>query len=292
VIAARQVTGPLFTLAEGPVWDPSRRRVLWVDIPEGLVLVGRLQDGQLDIEARHAFQSFVGATAVAGDGSVLVAETRTLTRVASDGTRTSTGPIGAVGPRDRFNDGLCDARGRFVVGTLSLTGDHHSQRLLQVGAEATVLDDGLGLSNGLAFSPDGATLYSVDSMPGTVWRRDYDHDTGRTGTRSLLIDLHDCTPDGLTVDIDGQLWLAVWGRGEVRCYSPEGALLDTIRVPAPHTSSVAFVGDDLDQLVITTARDELTDVQLREFPLSGSLFLAEPGVRGIAPHPWSGHLPH
>ena len=87
------------------------------------------------------------------------------------------------------------------------------------------------------------------------------------------------------------LWLAVWGRGQVRRLSPSGELLTTIGVPAPHTTSVAFVGPDLDRLLVTTARDELTEDQLAEHPLSGSLFLTDPGVRGLATHPWSGELP-
>jgi len=293
LITVAQITEPRFTLAEGPVWDPFRRRLLWVDILEGVVLVGRLEGEQLNIETQHHFTSSVGATAVAEDGSILVAETRALTRIAPGGDRTSTGRIDALGRDDRLNDGVCDARGRFLVGTLSLAGTHHSQRLLRVGPETmTVLDDDLGLSNGLAFSPDGAILYSVDSVPGRVWRRDYDQDAGFAGSRELLIDLHDCTPDGLAVDASGHLWLAIWGLGQVRCYSADGELIDTLEVPAPHTSSLAFVGDDLDQLVITTARTELTDAQLAEFPLSGSLFLAKPGCAGLATFPWSGHLVH
>ena len=293
MITVAQITEPRFALAEGPVWDASRQRLVWVDILEGVVLVGRLGNGRLDIDTRHHFDSYVGATAVAEDGSILVAETQSLTCIAPDEERTSTGLIDALGRDDRLNDGVCDAHGRFLVGTLSLAGTHHSQRLLQAGPEGmTVLDDDLGLSNGLAFSPDGAVLYSVDSMPGRVWRRDYDQDTGSTGARGLLIDLPECTPDGLAVDASGHLWLAIWGVGEVRCYAPSGQLLDTIEVPAPHTSSLAFVGDHLDQLVITTARSELTDAQLAEFPLSGSLFLATPGCAGLATFAWSGHPVH
>jgi sugar lactone lactonase YvrE len=228
---------------------------------------------------------------VAEDGSILVAETDVMTAIAPDGTRTSGSPISDLEPGDRFNDGICDARGRFLAGTCSFRGVRHSQHLLQIGQGSTaVLDDDLGLSNGLAFSPDGATLYSVDSVPGRLWRRDYDQETGSTGSRELLLDLPDCTPDGLAVDVEGRLWLAIWGHGEVRCYSVNGDLLDTISVPAPHTSSVGFVGADLDRLLITTAREELTDAQLDEFPLSGSLFLAEPGTRGLPTYPWSGHL--
>jgi sugar lactone lactonase YvrE len=285
------ITPPSYTLAEGPVWDAARRRLLWLDIEEGLVLVGRLEGDQVVLEKEHRFESYVGALALAEDGSILVAETRTLTRVAPDGTRTSTVDVEQLGPGDRFNDGLCDAEGRLLVGTCSFQGIRDSQLLLRIDADGTkVLDEGLGLSNGLAFSPDAGTLYSVDSVPGGLWRRTYDQSTGSAGMRELLVDLDGFTPDGLAVDATGRLWLAVWGRGEVRCYSPDGEHLDTIAVPAPHVSCVAFVGDDLDRLVITTARSELTEEQLAEFPLSGSLFLADPGCTGLAPFAWPGRL--
>jgi sugar lactone lactonase YvrE len=289
---AAPLTEPCFTLAEGPVWDGVRRRLLWVDILGHRVLVGRLGEGAIEVETEHRFESYVGAVALAPDGALLVAEQRRLTRLTPDGDRASTGPLPGVGPDERFNDGTCDARGRLLIGTMSLRGAHHSQRLLQLGPEGTrVLDDDLGLSNGLAFSPDEATLYSVDSVPGTVWRRSYDQETGASGARSVLLDLSDCTPDGLTVDAEGHLWVAVWGHGEVRRYTPDGVLVATVAVPAPHTSSVTFAGESLDELVITTARSELTTQQLDEFPLSGSLFRADPQCTGIAPFLWSGLLP-
>ena len=288
---AIQASEALFVLAEGPVWDRERRRLVWVDILGQTVQVGRLESGRVVLETQHHFETSVGVAVVAVDGPLLVAEQRALTRVALDGTRTSTGPLSVVGSHDRFNDGVCDARGRFLVGTLSLTGSHHSQCLLQFGSEGTtVLDDDLGLSNGLAFSPDGATLYSIDSVPGTVWRRDYDQETGVAGPRSRLLDLSDWTPDGLAVDARGRLWIALWGSGEIRCFTPEGRLVTTVSVPAPHTSSLAFVGDRLDQLVITTARAELTPDQLEQYPLSGSLFLADPACSGVPPYAWSGEL--
>ena len=150
------------------------------------------------------------------------------------------------------------------------------------GRRDHVLDDDLGLSNGLAFSPDGSLLYSVDSLPSrTVWVRDYDQASGAVGPRRVALELTDAVPDGLCVDASGNLWLAAWGRGQVRCYSPAGDLLDVIELPAPHTTSLAFVGPRLDQLLITTARGELSPTEQDEFPLSGSLFLARPGCIGL-----------
>ena len=285
------VTPPRYILAEGPVWDAARQRVLWVDIPVGLVVVARLHGDELMVEVEHRFDGHVGSVAVAWDGALLVAQNRALTRIELDGTRTTVS-IRLGAPDDRFNDGTCDGLGRLLMGTLSLAGTRSRQRLLRVDARGTtVLDDDLGLANGMAFSPDSSVLYSVDSVPGTIWRRTYDHRTGATGPRELLARVDDGTPDGLCVDAEGALWLAVWGRGQVRRLSPSGELLTTIDVPAPHTTSVAFVGPDLDRLLVTTARDELTEDQLAEHPLSGSLFLTDPGVRGLTTHPWSGELP-
>jgi sugar lactone lactonase YvrE len=289
---AEQATDPVYELAEGPVWDPDRRRLLWVDILQGLVLEGRLGTGSVDETERHAFDRTVGAVAYAGDGSLLVAEHHRLTHVATDGARTSSPDLFTDHPDDRWNDAVCDARGRFLVGTVSLTSVRESQRLLRFdGDVATVLDDDLGLGNGMAFSPDGSLLYSVDSVPARrVWVRDYDQDSGDVGPRRPVLDLDDAVPDGLCLDASGNLWLAAWSQGQVRCYSPAGALLDVIELPAPHTTSLAFVGPDLDQLLITTARGELSPQEQAEHPLSGSLFLARPGCTGLPTHPWSGHL--
>jgi sugar lactone lactonase YvrE len=289
--SAEQVTDPVFELAEGPLWDAPRERLVWVDILGGLVLEGRLGGGSVEVTQRHRFDSYVGAAAVAADGSLLVADFHRLTHVATDGTRSSGPDLFADHPDDRWNDGTCDARGRFLVGTVSLTGARHSQRLLRVeGDTTTVLDDDLGLSNGLAFSPDGSLLYSVDSLPSrTVWVRDYDQASGAVGQRRSALDLTDAVPDGLCVDASGNLWLAAWSRGQVRCYTPTGDLIDVIDLPAPHTTSLAFVGPRLDQLLITTARGELSPTEQDEYPLSGSLFLARPGCTGLLTHAWSGH---
>jgi sugar lactone lactonase YvrE len=292
VSSAEQVTDPVYELAEGPVWDAPRERLLWVDILEGLVLEGRLRSGGVEVETQHQFDSYVGATATAADGSLVVAEHHRLTRIAPDGSRTSGPDLFTDHPDDRWNDGVCDAVGRFLVGTASIPGARHSQRLLRTdGDTTTVLDDDLGLANGMAFSPDDSLLYSIDSLPGRqVWVRDYDQATGVVGPRRPALQLTDAVPDGLCVDASGNLWLAAWSQGEVRCYSPTGDLLDVIELPAPHTTSLAFVGPELDQLLITTARGELSPAEQEEFPLSGSLFLARPGCTGLPTHPWSGHL--
>ena len=154
--------------------------------------------------------------------------------------------------------------------------------------QVAVIDDDLTLSNGLAWSPEGSVLYSVDTTPGVVWSRPYEVASGACGERAVALRIGDGSPDGLCVDTEGNLWIAIWGAGEVRCYTPAGERLATVDVPAPHTSSVAFVGPARDTLLITTARDELPAEQLEEFPLSGHLFTARLEVAGVPTAPWAG----
>jgi sugar lactone lactonase YvrE len=154
------------------------------------------------------------------------------------------------------------------------------------------LDDDLSLSNGLGWSPDGTVLYSIDTVPRLVYARDYDAAAGSAGPRRVLLALDEgVNPDGMCVDADGQLWIAIWGRGEVRRYAPDGRLTRTIELPSPHTTCVTFAGPELRTMVITTATKGLGDDELARFPLAGRLFTLDAGVRGLAPTWWSGLPP-
>jgi sugar lactone lactonase YvrE len=165
------------------------------------------------------------------------------------------------------------------------------ERLYRIDAAAavSVVDEGLTLSNGIAWSPDGGTMYQVDTVPGVVWRRSYDPETGAMGPREdWLTDIAGGAPDGLCTDADGNVWLAVHGAGEVRAYTPDGEWFATVTVDAPYTTKPGFVGPDLDRLLITTARDGLTPEQVERYPSSGKLFLADVGARGLPAPPWAG----
>jgi sugar lactone lactonase YvrE len=288
-------TDESFDLAEGPVWDPIRERLLWVDIRRGTVQVGELSDGgMISIEDRVETPGMVGAVAVSEAGDwILAGQHGILTRSASG--RLSEGPtILADDSGRRLNDAKVDPAGRFVVGTLMIDESPTvTSQLLVVQPDGRLdqLDGDLTLSNGLAWSPDGSVLYSIDTVPRVLYARGYDASTGTAGPRRVLIAFDEGVyPDGMCVDADGQLWVAIWGGGQVRRYTPEGVLTRTIEVPAPHTSCVAFAGPDLSTMVITTATKDLGDNQLAEFPLSGRLFTIDAGVRGL-PLPWWSGLP-
>jgi sugar lactone lactonase YvrE len=279
----------LLTLGEGPVWDPPRQRLLWVDIARGRVFQGHLNGDSLVISRDERYDQTVGAVVPARDGGLVIAGTRELHLVGPDGDVQSSIPLIDLGERRRLNDAVCDAAGRLLVGTLSLDGDVGGECVFRVnvdGTVSTVVSD-LTLANGMAFSPDDSTLYLVDSVPGVVHAFAYDVAVGELGERRTVWQ-GDLVPDGLTVDSEGMLWVAFFGAGCVQRMTPQGELLAIVRVPAPNTTCPAFVGADLDRLLVTTAREQLTDDELASWPDSGGVFLADPGVRGVPGAEWGG----
>jgi sugar lactone lactonase YvrE len=288
-LTAHPASDDAYALGEGPVWDPARQRLLWVDIVAGTVHEGRVDPvtGTVRPTGSWSFDSTVGAVAVAAHGDLLVAERETLTRVGPAGARTPLARVLPAGSNSRLNDGAVDPAGRFLVGSLAQDDRRGDEVLVRLDdGECTVLDSDLTLSNGLAWSPAGDRFYSVDSIPGVVRVRDYDAATGAVGPRHDLFAVTNGLPDGLCVDAGGNLWISIWGRGRVECHDPGGALLATVAVDAPHTSSVAFAGPDMDVLVITTATEDLSPADLARHPDSGRIFAARPGVRGLPTPYW------
>jgi sugar lactone lactonase YvrE len=281
-------TREAFQLAEGPLWDAARGRLLWVDIEGGEVLEGALDGDRIEVTARHGFDGMVGAVAVASDGGLLVAAQEHLVLQRADGSRVDGPRIVPSGQRRRLNDGRTDPAGRYVVGTLPLEGESEAEELVRLEADGalTRLDGDLKLSNGLAWTADGRRMYSVDTLRHTVFVRDYDPDTGDVGERAVHLLLDDELPDGIALDADDHLWVAVFGAGQVRRFAPDGTLVDRLPVPAPHTTSVGFAGDDLRTMVITTGRGD--DEPARVFPESGRLFTTRVDVPGRPATPWAG----
>ena len=280
-------TAPEFELAEGVLWDDRALLVRWVDIWSGRVLSGRLEETRLtDIRAVELGQT-AGAVALANDGGVLVAAARGLATIAPDGGL-SFGPDLLGDRRDvRLNDGSVDPQGRFVVGTLALGEETRNEVLLRVSPDGAVetLRTGIRLSNGIAFSPDGATIFHVDTLANSISSHSYGAgDFDREEPWVVVLQDLPAYPDGLTVDSDGMLWVAQWGGSSVRRHAPTGELLDIVQVDATQASCPAFVGPDLATLAITTAQEGLhgwTDQ-------SGAIFLADVGVTGLPVPRWAG----
>jgi sugar lactone lactonase YvrE len=282
-------TDERYVLGEGPFWDAARARVLWVDIAAGHVYSGTFGSGRVNPELLLTLPGTVGAVVSSAGGELLVAGPDRLYTVSPQGSVTHGVRILGAGTASRLNDGGCDPAGRFLVGSLALDSRAGEEVLVRVEDDGSVrvLDDDLGLSNGLAFAPGGAVLYSVDTAAGIVWMRDYDSASGDVGERREFLRL-DAKPDGLCVDVDGNLWIAIWGAAQVRCYSTAGEQVGVVDVAAPNTTSVAFMGQALDTLLITTASEQLSDEQLARYPDSGRLFIADVGVSGLPVPGWAG----
>lgn len=277
-----------YVLGEGPVWDAPRERILWVDISSHRVHAGRLRDGQVTDDEQIQFDEMVGAVVCSEAGDLLVAGERRLIGVDRSGRRTLGAQIIPDGPNSRLNDGATDPQGRFLVGSMSMDGRQATESLVRVdGDEVTVIDSDITLSNGLTWSLDGSLMYSIDTTPGVVWVRSYGPNR-ELGERREFMRIADGNPDGMCTDAAGNLWIAIWGRGHVRCFTPAGEHVATVIVPSPNTTSVCFVGERLDQLLITGASEQLTRTQRLRYPAAGHHFICDVEVAGAPVAAWNG----
>jgi sugar lactone lactonase YvrE len=277
-------------LGEGARWDARRGELLHVDIVAGRVYRDTVDDdGGLVPVRTYEVAGSVGAVApVHDDDGWLLAAGQGFSHLALDGT---VRPIAEVAPPGtRMNDAACDPHGRFWAGTLA--HDHHPgggalYRLDRQGHVQLVLGD-LTISNGIAWSPDGGTMYLVDSGPRLVHAFDFDGDRGAIAHDRVLIELPEGagTPDGLTVDAAGDLWVAVYGGGRVDHHAPDGALIDTLPVPAAEVTSCAFGGEGLHRLYVTTATEDWSDERRRDEPTAGLVYRFDTAATGRPAEPF------
>ncbi len=275
-----------FDLAEGVLWDDRAGLVRFVDIREGRVLAARLDGHRLAIVDDLLVGETVGAVALAEDGGLLIAGARRLATVSPAG-ELAFGPQLLHDDRPmRFNDGGVDPQGRFVVGTLSLAEPVGLERLLRISPDGSVetLREGIRLSNGLGWSPDGSTIYHTDTPAKTISSHSYgpggfDHDEPWVAIPAEFPGF----PDGLRVDAEGMLWVAQFSAGCVVRYAPDGRELARVVVEAQQPTCPGFVGQ---RLLVTTAIEHLTPEE--RVPADGALFVADVGVAGLPPHRWRG----
>lgn len=277
-------------LGEGTRWDGRRGELLAVDILLGRVYLNRVrEDLSLERVAAHQVPGTVGMAApVDGDDGWLLGAGRDFVYLAPDGTHRTIATVAPEGTR--MNDGACDPQGRFWGGTLA--EDHHEgggalYRLDRSGRVETVLDD-LTISNGVGWSPDGRTMYLVDSGPRVVHAFDFDAESGTISAGRVLVTVAEAigAPDGMTVDAGGDLWVAIYGGGRVNRYAPDGSLLETLHIPARQSTCCAFGGPDMRTLFVTTATEGWSDEQRRADPAAGLIYRYETGTRGQPAAPY------
>lgn len=280
---AEQVTDPVALHGEGPVWSARWGGLRWLDMLAGDVL--SLSPGGA-IGRRHAGRVVAAIRPRRAGGAVLGVE-RGFALWDAGGAAADLGPLWAD-EGVRMNEGACDPDGRFYCGSMAYDQRPGAGALYRLDSDRSVhvVLTGVTLSNGLDWSPDGSRAYYVDTATRRVTVFDYARDTGLTGARPLAeIPPELGRPDGLTVDAEGGVWVALSRGGAVRRYSPDGALDAVVEVPARKVTACAFGGPRLDELYITTSRQGLAP---GEDPLAGALFKAAVGVTGLPVREFAG----
>lgn len=274
------------TTGEGAIWHPGRQTLFWVDI-EGKKLY-EFHPAEKKCN-EWTFDRMITTVVPESDSTVIAALQNEIVRLdLNSGITTPVAPIPDAEGKVRCNDGKCDPQGRLWIGTMGFGAPEGAGTLYIVVPEGTVTVklEKVTISNGIVWSADQQYMYYNDTPTGKIARYRYratDGEISYDGT-AVEIPAPNGAPDGMTIDSNGNLWVAQWGGSAVYCYDPHtGQLLAKIEVPAPHVASCAFGGKELDTLYITTARAGLTDKQLKQYPLSGSLFACKPGVKGVKP---------
>ena len=283
-------------LSEGPRWHEEAGELLWVDILGSTFHRSAIApDGRLKLVASVAIDRHVGAVApVVGGGYVLAAGPGFLFVDGAGSVRELAQP--EAGRTDvRMNDGACDPHGRFWAGTMAYDESPGAGVLyrLELDGSCTRVLTGLTISNGIGWSPDGATMYLADSGTGRVEAFDFDGSSGAISGRRTLVSMDQpgVVPDGLTVDQDGAIWVALWGGGAIQRYAADGSLLTTVHLPVERPTSCAFGGPDRATLFVTTARAGLDEAALASQPDAGHLFRIDGlGVRGMSCLPYRGRI--
>lgn len=262
-------------LGEGPVWDEREQELLFVDITGERVHFFRPGD--------RSHRSFdvgrpVGAVVLREDGDLVLAAHDAFFLVERDGKGLRRfGSVDIDGRRVRFNDGKVAPDGRFLAGTMDWGQKEPIGSLYMLDGDGTVttLLDNVVISNGLAWPSDLRALYYIDTPRLSVDSFDLDPETGQLSNRRVVVEFEQGRPDGMAIDDEGCLWVALWKGSRVERVDPRnGRHLDTIELPTSHVTSVAFSGPQLDDLYITTSGEGLSE------PHAGDLFVAHPGVSG------------
>jgi len=269
-------------LGEGPAWHPKENRLYWVDIVAGDLY--RSNQKLTDFTKTH-FNTMIGAFGFREAGGLILATT--------DGFSTwepgQTEPEVLWNPLPnradvRLNDGKVDTAGRFWAGSMDFTRAEGELYRIDPDGSHHVMLNGIGISNGLGWSPDRKLMYYTDSLKYTIYAFDYDLETGDITNQRPFIQLpedsREIVPDGLCVDAEGCIWSAHWNGWEVIRYDPQGEPMLKVKVPAQRVTSCCFGGATGSQLFITSARGELPEEALASQPYAGDVFICQTDTVG------------
>jgi xylono-1,5-lactonase len=275
-------------LGEGPVWSPDDGTLWFVDIKGNRIHAFREATALTRTHETQEFPAFVFGHR---QGGFLCGMRSGLYRFQpGSGQFQLITKVDPDLPRNRLNDGYVDAVGRLWFGTMDNEHEQPTGSLFRFAAgQLSRMDSGYVITNGPAMSPDGRTLYHVDTSRQCVYAFDVDAQGALCAKRLFVtVTEPDVYPDGPVVDSAGNVWIAMWGGWEVRCYSPQAGLLGRVRLPVSQCTKAAFGGSDLRTLYITSATIGLDDEQRARQPLAGALFRVRVDVPGLPANQFAG----
>jgi len=269
-------------LGEGPVWVSEEQALYWVDI----VRPALQRWHPASRTYKHwEMPSDIGCFALREQGGAVVAlRTGFAFLDLGSGQLTPISDPEAEIPSTRFNDGKCDRLGRFWAGTMDEESPNTRGALYRMDSNGSYqrIKSGIGISNGLGWSPDNQTMYYTDSIKRTIWAYDFNLENGMISNERLFAQTPQAyVPDGLTVDAEGYVWSAKWDGWKVVRYAPDGSVDLEVKLPIQRPTSCNFGGPDLRQLFITSASIDLNENELQDQPLAGSIFMVETNTEGL-----------
>ncbi|MCD6566801.1 MAG: SMP-30/gluconolactonase/LRE family protein [Bacteroidales bacterium] len=284
IMKAELVLDAKASLGEGAIWNQKEKLLYWIDIEEGILHKFNpvsAEDAQFNLNKK------IGTVVPSEKGGLLVALEDGIWHydIINDSISFIANPA-ENSSEIRFNDGKCDPAGRLWVGTMSLTGKQKAGALYCLNNNENIEKkiDSVSISNGIVWSLDNTKMYYIDTPTGKVKEYDYNIATAEISFRrdAIVIPPDMGHPDGMTIDSEGNLWIALWGGSAVGCWNPDdGKLLYKINVPVLNVTSCAFGGENLETLFITTASQGIPQDEMEKYPYRGGLFKADPGVKGV-----------
>ncbi len=278
-------------VGEGPIWDAETKLLYWVDILSNMLYAYNPATGE---NRGYNVGQHVGTVVPRASGGLMLALYNGFAAFDPDsGKLTLIADPEADLPDNRFNDGKCDPAGRFWAGSMAYANQSTQGSLYRLDTDLTVhkmLGD-IAISNGIVWSLDNKTMYYIDSNAYNVRAFDYDLASGNLANERVVVRVakNMGLPDGMAIDSEGMLWVGHFGGSCVRRWNPNsGAVLDQIDLPAANITACAFGGDDLSTLYITSAAVGLDAAALAHTPQAGSLFRANPGVKGAPTFAFAG----
>lgn len=271
-------------LGEGPYWHVDRQSFFWVDIENGKLFEHNLSTGKTDTKS---FPHRLAVVLEGKENELILGLDCKLARYNLETNELNwLAEVDQEFPLHRFNDGKVDPNGRVWIGTLSTLFTEGAGSLYRIGKDLKPEKqlDQLTISNGMAWTEDNKTFYFIDTPTRQIKAFHFDLESGEIEFKRIAIQIPEELgfPDGMCIDRDGMLWVAHYGgSGVYRWDLLTGELLDKIDLPVPHVTSCCFGGENLDTLLITTAQENLSEAQLKEFPLSGDVFLVKTTSKGF-----------